>query len=208
MKKNKKINQTGLTVWNLYKSRCKRNCDPSSSWQSLVIVLMQRTALPYFLICWVESHNRRISGTLPPREVFIFLWIRLSTIHKTHFLSSLFSKYHVKKLAYFHEPQLGRISLDIADSVFRLKNYEPKSWIRVAELFALLNHCSLWMIWHFWQLLVFSQPIRSICSSEWLILASFMRVWNMLYSYYIYIYILRYVYIWKCLFLTRKKRYI
>ena len=132
--------------------RCKRNCDPSSSWQSLVIVLMERIALPYFQICWVEGHNRRVLGTLPPRAVFIFLWIRLSIIHETHFLSSLFSNYHVNKLACFHEPQLGRISLNIADSVFRFTNYEPKSWIRIAELFALVNHCRLWTIWHFWQL--------------------------------------------------------
>ena len=145
----KKINQTSLTVKNLHKSRCQRNCDPSSSWQS-----GHRTDASLLLSYpfWVEGHNSRVLGTLPPQVIFRFLWIRLSIIHETHLLRSLFSKYHVKKLACFHEPQLGRISLNIADSVFRFTNYEPKSWIRVAELFALVNHCRLWTIWHFWQL--------------------------------------------------------
>ena len=42
----KKINQTGITVRNLHKSRCQRNCDPSSPWQSLVIALMQASCSP------------------------------------------------------------------------------------------------------------------------------------------------------------------
>ena len=88
----KKINQTGIIVKNLYKSLCKRNCDRSSSRRSPVITVM---------MYWVESHNSRVLGTLPPQEIFMFLWIRLSIIHKTHFLSSLFFKFHVKKTCVF-----------------------------------------------------------------------------------------------------------
>ena len=43
---DEKINQTDITVKKLHKSRCQRNCDPSSSWQSLVIALMQASCSP------------------------------------------------------------------------------------------------------------------------------------------------------------------
>ena len=60
--------------------------------------------------------------------IFMFLWIRLSFIHKTHALGTLFCNCHVKILVCFYEPQVGRISLNISLSVFvlRLKNLRQK----------------------------------------------------------------------------------
>ena len=83
-------------------------------------------------------------SALSSRAIFFFLWIRLSFIHKTHALRSLFSNYHEKKLC-FHEPQFGRISLNISrsDSVLRLRHLRQKCHIRTIELFQLVNYCSL-----------------------------------------------------------------
>ena len=57
---------------------------------------------------------------LSSRAIFKFRWIRLSFIHKTHALNTLFSACHVKKLACIYEPQFGWSSLNISlsDSVF------------------------------------------------------------------------------------------
>ena len=94
------------------------------------------------MMYWVEGHNSRVLGTLPPRAIFIFLWIRLSIIHKTHLLSSLFFKFHIKKLACFHEPQIGRIypNISLSDSLFRLTNFKRKI------KFELPNYLGLWTI--------------------------------------------------------------
>ena len=80
------------------------------------------------MMYWVEGHNSWVLGALPPREIFMFLWIRLSIIHKTHLLSSLFSKFHVKKLGCFHEPQIGRIypNISLSNSFLRLTNFKRK----------------------------------------------------------------------------------
>ena len=37
--------QTGINFNNFYKSRCQNNCDPSSSWRSLVIVVKQASEI-------------------------------------------------------------------------------------------------------------------------------------------------------------------
>ena len=114
-------------------------------------------------MCWLEGHNSRVLGTLPPRAIFMFLWIRLSVIHEKHFLSSLFSKFYIKILACFHEPQLGRIYLiiSLSDSIFGLTNYKQKSWIWAAELFGFVNDCRFWMVWHFWHvaLVLFNKSV-------------------------------------------------
>ena len=57
--------------------------------------------------------------TLLSWAIFMFLWIRLSFVHKTKALNSLFSNWHVKKLACFYELRFGRISLNksLSDSV-------------------------------------------------------------------------------------------
>ena len=60
---------------------------------------------------------------LSSRAIFMFRWIWLSFIRKTHALSSLFSNCHVKKLTCFYDPQFGRILLNISlsDSVLETK---------------------------------------------------------------------------------------
>ena len=50
---------------------------------------------------------------LSSRAIFMFQWIRLSFIHKTLDLNSLFFTCHVKKLVCFYEPQFGQISVNI-----------------------------------------------------------------------------------------------
>ena len=59
--------------------------------------------------------------------IFIFLWIRLLFIHKTHALSSLFSNYHLIKLAIFYEFQSGRISLNVSLSDSVLETKKPQA---------------------------------------------------------------------------------
>ena len=98
------------------------------------------------------THNSGVFQTLSSWEIFMFQWIRLSFIHKTHALSSLLSNCYVCKLASFHEPRFGRSSLNISllDSVFRLEKIKAKEltstcWpISVCELFQI----GTLMLWH------------------------------------------------------------
>ena len=75
---------------------------------------------------WPHQSQQLSLTALSSRVIFMFLRIsRLSFIHKTHALSSLFSNCHEKKLAGFYEPQFGRISLNISlsDSVLKLETF-------------------------------------------------------------------------------------
>ena len=72
--------------------------------------------------------------------IFMFRWIQLSFIHKTFALNSLFSTFHVKKLACFYEPQFSQISINIplSDSVLETKKTSGRS-----VTFNLQNYLSL-----------------------------------------------------------------
>ena len=51
---------------------------------------------------------------LSSQAIFMFLWIRLLFIHKTHTLRNLFFNFNVTRIADFYEPQFVRISLIIS----------------------------------------------------------------------------------------------
>ena len=96
-----------------------RSIAANSSWRFMVIVVKKQPSLT----------------ALSFQAIFMLLWIRLSYIHKTQALSSLFSDCYVKKLAYFYELSFGRISLNISvsdsalETNFRLtieKNFRQK----------------------------------------------------------------------------------
>ena len=71
-------------------------------------------------------------------------------------LSSLFTICHVKKLACFHEPQFGRISLNISlsDSVLEKEKLQAKMLNSTCRIIEFVNSCRMWtlMVWRFWQL--------------------------------------------------------
>ena len=63
---------------------------------------------------WPHQSQQPSLTALSSQAIFVFLYIRLSFLHKTHVLSSLFSDCYVKKLAWHYEPQFSRISLNIS----------------------------------------------------------------------------------------------
>ena len=120
-----------------------RSIAASSSWWSQVIAVKQASEITSaalrvnkrLLWCPFRCYEWR-AGSFTAAEftalsswvIFMFLWIRLSFIHKTQALGTLFCNCHVKILVCFYEPQVGRISLNISLSVFvlRLKNLRQK----------------------------------------------------------------------------------
>ena len=71
--------------------------------------------------------------------IFMFWWIRLSFIHKTLALNSLFSTCHMKKLVCFNEPHSGHFSVNIPFS-FCIGDKKPTGR---SIRFNLLNYLSL-----------------------------------------------------------------
>ena len=97
--------------------------------------------------------SQQLSYTaLSSRATFIFLWIRLLFIHKTHALSRLFSNRHVKKLAYFMSFNSAGFHFTFHFQIlhYRLKTVGQKCLIRPAELLQFVNYCRLWtlIVWH------------------------------------------------------------
>ena len=81
------------------------------------------------VLSWKPSQSQQLSFTeLSSQAIFIFLWIRLSFIHKKHALSSLFCTHHVEKLVSFYELQFSWISLNISlsDSVLDTEKLQVK----------------------------------------------------------------------------------
>ena len=93
--------------------------------------LSQRACSDIYLdvLSWRPSQSQQLSFTeLSSQAIFIFLWIRLSFIHKKHALSSLFCTHHVEKLVCFYELQISWVSLKISlsDSVLETKKLQVK----------------------------------------------------------------------------------
>ena len=96
-----------------------------------------------------QQSQRPCFTALSSRASFMFQWIRLSFIHKTQALSSLFFSIVVKKnLACFYEPLFSRISrnISLSDSVQETKKtlcksvkFELPNSISVCKLFQFVN---------------------------------------------------------------------
>ena len=100
-----------------------RSIAARSSWRSPVIAVKQASETDILSDVLSEKPHQSLQprfAALSSRAIFMFRWIRLSFIYKTHALNTLFSACHVKKLACIYEPQFGWSSLNISlsDSVF------------------------------------------------------------------------------------------
>ena len=134
-----------------------RSIAASSSWRSPVIVVKpaseitsavlrvnsKELALISFPMRWVEgliSRSSRVFTALLSRTIFIFPWIQLSFIHKTHALSNLFSNCHVKKNCIFF---WATIRPDFSEhSTFRL--YWKSEKLQAKVLNSTRRTISLW----------------------------------------------------------------
>ena len=142
-----------------------------------------KSLLWYRFRCVAWKSRQPSFTALSSREIFIFLWIRLSFIHKTHALSSFFSSCHVWKLGCFCVSRFGRISLNISSlgSACRPKSFRQvsNSTCRSISVCELLHILTL-MVWHSKKALVlFNQSDyfnHSNKDSDWPIVACFMRV--------------------------------
>ena len=104
---------------------------------------------------------------LSSRAIYMFLWIRLSFIYKTHAFSSLSFYFScIKTCGFFCKPQCGRILLKISLSYIGLRLKKKKAkvlnstcrTISVCEPLHIVNFdgLSTLMVWHFWQLWSYS----------------------------------------------------
>ena len=110
-----------------------------------------KSLLWYRFRCVAWKSRQPSFTALSSREIFIFLWIRLSLIYKTHALSSFFFQLSRIKAWVFCVSRFGRISLNISysGSACRLKSFRQvsNSTCRSISVCELLHILTL-MVWH------------------------------------------------------------
>ena len=114
---DEKFSQNGHNCWKSYQSwRCQSDCDharfnaASSSWRSPFITVKQDLEITSAALRANNCELALLSFPMPhqslqpsftalsSRAIFMFRWVRLSLIHKTLVLNSLFSHFPMKKL--------------------------------------------------------------------------------------------------------------